>query len=105
MTKNNYKNEKYKTELSHIKRVAKGRLSQIIEEEYKKHEASFYKLTKREKEVLRFMALGIDSKKIANQLHISRYTVATHRKNIYKKTELKTMRDIVLFTLIFDMSL
>lgn len=50
------------------------------------------------------MALGCDSYEIAHELAISKHTVDTHRKNIYKKTELKNLRDIILFTLIFDMN-
>jgi len=94
-----------KMELDQRRLVAKVRFAQIVEEEYQKYETSFYLLTDREKTVLRYMALGCDSKEIANELIISKHTVDTHRKNIYRKTELKNLRDIILFALIFDMNL
>jgi len=105
MTKNNNKNEKFKSESAKRKLVSKVRLAQLVDEQYKKYEKSFYQLTKREKQVLRFTALGFDSKEIGRQLSISKHTIDTHRKNIYKKTELKNLRDIILFALTFDLSL
>jgi len=85
--------------------VSKLRLAKVIDEAHAKYESSFYQLSKREKEVLHYLAIGMNSKEIGVQLNISKLTVDTHRKNIYKKTELKTLRDIVLFALIFDISL
>jgi LuxR family transcriptional regulator, positive regulator of biofilm formation len=42
-------------------------------------------LTKREKEILRFLALGKTNDQIANKLNISILTVKTHVSNIYRK--------------------
>jgi len=80
-----------------------SKLARIVAEEYKKHELGYYQLTKREKEILTCMALGMGSKEIADELFISKHTVDTHRKNIYRKTELKSIRDVVLFALIFEL--
>ncbi len=41
--------------------------------------------TKRELDILKFMALGLGSKEMAARLNISEYTVKTHRKNLLKK--------------------
>jgi DNA-binding NarL/FixJ family response regulator len=43
------------------------------------------KLSKREKEVLRLIALGYTGKKISDELQISQHTIKTHTYNIYKK--------------------
>ena len=43
------------------------------------------RLTKREKEILQYIADGMRSTQIAEKLSISEYTVANHRKNIIKK--------------------
>ncbi len=43
-------------------------------------------LTKRELEIIRAIAQGLNSKKIGELLHISRHTVDTHRRTILEKT-------------------
>ena len=42
-------------------------------------------LTPREIEILKLVARGLGSKEIARQMHISLFTVTTHRKNIMEK--------------------
>jgi LuxR family transcriptional regulator of csgAB operon len=43
------------------------------------------RLTKREKEILKYVALGKTNEEIAEKLHISILTVKTHVRNIYNK--------------------
>lgn len=45
-----------------------------------------YGLTDREKTIIRYIAQGRTNKEIGSILFISEFTVATHRKNILKKT-------------------
>lgn len=52
-------------------------------------------LTKREIEVLRFMATGKSSKTIAKELFISNNTIEAHRKNILKKMDAKNMVEAI----------
>lgn len=47
------------------------------------------KLSERETEVLQRMADGLSSRNIAQVMGISEDTVETHRKNIYRKIEVK----------------
>jgi DNA-binding CsgD family transcriptional regulator len=47
-------------------------------------------LSKREKEIVYYVNLGMSSKAIAEKLFMSYETVKTHRKNIYKKLDCKT---------------
>ena len=42
-------------------------------------------LSGREKEVLRFVAVGLGNDEIANKLNLSPHTVKTHLYHIYKK--------------------
>jgi DNA-binding CsgD family transcriptional regulator len=60
-------------------------------------------LTKREKEILRLIALGVNSSDIASQLHISESTASTHRKNIKRKLNLQSTYDITRFAQAFDL--
>jgi DNA-binding CsgD family transcriptional regulator len=63
----------------------------------------FASLTKREKEILRLMALGYNSTEIGVQLHISNTTAATHRRNIRSKLNAQTNYDITRFAQAFDL--
>lgn len=54
-------------------------------------------LTKREKEVLKLIAEGLTSKKIASRLHLSDKTIATHRLQIMNKLNLKNVADLTRF--------
>lgn len=56
-------------------------------------------LTGRELEILELIAHGLTKKQIASRLHISPYTVATHRKNICSKLGVSTSIEAVSLAL------
>jgi len=55
--------------------------------------------TKREKELLPYLAGGLCSKEIADKLHISEYTVTNHRRNMMMKTGSMNVTQLVCFAL------
>ena len=57
-------------------------------------------LSAREKEILVCVAKGMLNKEIADQLCISIYTVITHRKNITRKTGIKTVAGLTVYALL-----
>lgn len=57
------------------------------------------RLTPREVEVLRLIALGHTSVEIARKLHLSPRTVETHRAHIHKKLGLATRSELVRYAL------
>lgn len=57
------------------------------------------KLSAREVEVLRLIALGHTSVEIARQLRLSPRTVETHRARIHRKLELTTRAEVVRYAL------
>lgn len=57
-------------------------------------------LSKREKEIIRQVALGLTSKEIADKLFISMHTVLTHRKNINRKLGIKTVSGITVYAIL-----
>jgi two-component system response regulator NreC len=57
------------------------------------------KLTPREVEVLRLIALGHTSVEIARKLHLSPRTIETHRAHIHKKLGLATRAELVRYSL------
>jgi len=57
-------------------------------------------LTLRETEVLKLVARGSSNKDIADELSISLHTVISHRKNICRKLEIKTISGLTLYALI-----
>lgn len=53
------------------------------------------KLSGREKEIVDLMINGFTNREISNKLAISESTVETHRKNIYRKTEAKSLPKLI----------
>jgi DNA-binding NarL/FixJ family response regulator len=83
-------------------------LSEKIETEYQleelvkenkrlKNKLALNLLTRREKEIIKLIANGLSSKKIAEELELSFYTVETHRKNILHKIELNNTAELIRF--------
>ncbi len=56
-------------------------------------------LTRREKQILRLVALGKMNKEIAHDLDISKRTVEFHRANIMDKLNLRNLTDLVKFAI------
>ena len=54
-------------------------------------------LTAREREILQLIAEGGSNKDIANKLHLSLFTVETHRGNILKKLNLHGIPELILY--------
>ncbi|MBR4740455.1 MAG: hemerythrin domain-containing protein [Bacteroidales bacterium] len=57
-------------------------------------------LSAREKEILVCVAKGMLNKEIADHCNISIYTVITHRKNITRKTGIKTVAGLTVYALL-----
>jgi DNA-binding NarL/FixJ family response regulator len=58
-----------------------------------------YELTKRETDVLVLIAKGFMNKEIAGRLNISIHTVISHRKNITRKTNIKSVAGLAMYAL------
>ena len=69
----------------------------------RKNAMIFGKLSVREVEVLKLMALGLSSLEIADKLFIAMATVDTHRRNIRQKLALKNNYDAVKFAHAFNL--
>ncbi len=57
-------------------------------------------LSGRERQVLAALARGLSNKEIADRLFISAHTVISHRKNIIRKTGIKTAQGLTLYAFI-----
>ncbi len=69
----------------------------------RKNNHIFAGLTKRQKEILKLMALGLSTSEIAQKLHISEATASTHRRNIRFKINAQTSYDVTRFAQAFDL--
>lgn len=78
-------------------------VSQVLLEDYLRKlrktgaEDSYELLSPREREILQLVAEGKSSKDVANLLNLSVYTVETHRANLMKKLNLKSMPELILY--------
>jgi DNA-binding NarL/FixJ family response regulator len=59
-----------------------------------------YDLSEREREVLVLLAKGLMNKEIADKLCISIHTVISHRKNIVRKTGIKSVAGLTVYALL-----
>ncbi len=55
----------------------------------------YAELTTREREVMKHLAEGLNSKEVGDKLHISPKTVDTHRRNIMKKLDIDNVAALV----------
>ena len=57
-------------------------------------------ISKRETDVLKYIALGHSNKEIADILFISTHTAVTHRKNITRKLGIKTVPGLTIYAIL-----
>lgn len=62
-----------------------------------------FQLTKRETELLQFIKQDFTNQQMADHLHLSIYTVETHRKNIMQKLNLKNPVELSRFMLQYNL--
>lgn len=60
-------------------------------------EDSYDLLTSREREILQLLAERKSNKEIAQSLHLSPYTIETHRRNLQEKLNLHSLADLILY--------
>lgn len=79
--------------------------SRLLEENnfLRRHFKEFSSLTLREKEVAGELALGLSAAEVSEKLHITLDTVKTHRKNIYRKLNIGTSRQLQEYARAFDL--
>lgn len=56
-------------------------------------------LSKREIEIIKLIAEGLTTKEIAKKIHLSFFTVATHRKNIFRKLQIRNSPELILYAM------
>lgn len=100
-----------KAELLQVMRsVAQGELCfpykpQIVNSTFNESDTFLkqFQLTKRELELLQFIKQNYTNQQMANHLHLSIYTVETHRKNIMQKLNLKNPVELTRFILQYNL--
>jgi DNA-binding CsgD family transcriptional regulator len=82
-----------------------NKINRVLEENsfLRQNQAIFASLTKREKEILKFTALGETSAEIAERLHIAEQTAITHRRNIRAKLNAQSNYDFTKFAQAFNL--
>ena len=76
------------------------KLRAAVEDRQETPKSDGEELSAREKEILVCVAKGMLNKEIADQFNISIYTVITHRKNITRKTGIKTVAGLTVYALL-----
>ncbi len=79
-----------------IKKVLEARIEQ--DDKYD-HFLQKYKLTTRELEVLKWVALAKSTEEIADLMNLSRFTVETYRKVLLKKLDVKNIAGLTRFAI------
>jgi DNA-binding NarL/FixJ family response regulator len=59
--------------------------------------AGIFLISKREKEIIQLIKKGYTSKMTGEALNISPYTVETHRKNILRKLQLNSIKELISY--------
>ena len=74
------------------------KLRQLLETNEQAPEST--ELSEREKEILVAVAKGLTNKSIAEQYHLSIHTVITHRKNLTRKTGIKSVSGLTVYAIL-----
>jgi len=91
--------------LTAVYSVAKGEkfychtiLDIIMERHFRNEpsESAGNSLTARETEILKLLASGYSTKRLADELHLSPHTIHTHRKSIIRKLKIKSPTEYVI---------
>ena len=77
-----------------------NKLNQIAQSNDKNEKPDDVELSKREIDVLVAVAKGLMNKEIADQMNISIHTVISHRKNITRKTGIKSVSGLTVYALL-----
>ena len=80
--------------------VILSKLKNLASKDLANENTENFELSSREKDVLVLVAKGMQNKEIADQLNISIYTVMAHRKNITKKTGIKSIAGLTVYALL-----
>lgn len=80
-----------------------GRLRRLTETDSEHLSDGGYELTDREREILISVARGRTNKEIADEHNISIHTVISHRKNITRKTGIKSVAGLTVYALLNNM--
>lgn len=76
------------------------KMNQLAQSNDKQEKAEDVELSKREIDVLVAVAKGLMNKEIADQMNLSIHTVISHRKNITKKTGIKSVSGLTVYALL-----
>ena len=87
-------------ELNDSKLKIINKLSQITQSDDKVEKNDDVELSKREIDVLIAVAKGLMNKEIADQMNLSIHTVISHRKNITRKTGIKSVSGLTVYALL-----
>lgn len=60
-------------------------------------------LSEREKEIVKYVALGLSNKEIAEKLYISVHTVTTHRRNLSAKLDIHSPAGLTIFAILHNL--
>lgn len=79
------------------------KLRQAVEQTRTTTQPEGYELSEREREILVAVARGLTNREIADRYFISIHTVISHRKNITRKTGIKTIAGLTVYALLNNM--
>jgi len=71
--------------------------SEAIQDFCKKTKSTFIKISKREEQIIKLIARGLNNNEIAKQLYLSVETVKTHKKNIKLKISVNNTAEIIKY--------
>ena len=81
------------------------KIERLIQENnlLREKQAVFAELSRREKEILRLLTLGLHSGEIADKLNIAEATIKTHRRNLRRKIGAESTFELVQFAQAFNL--
>lgn len=96
-------NNLFLPEVERLENTLMANVADTVVDPEEEHDPQLEVLSEREKEIVRYVALGMSNKEIADRLYLSVHTVTTHRRNLSSKLDIHSPAGLTIFAILHNL--